>query len=58
MKYRHTYCFYMATGEHLKVEADDMTICDDLIKVHRNKDGNEIFMNIYKRDLMAWEVIR
>lgn len=58
MKFKHTYCFYMTNGEHLKVEADGLTICDDFIKAHRDKDGNEIFMNVYKKDLMAWEVIR
>ena len=35
-----------------------MTICDDFIKCHREKDDNEIFMNVYKKDLMAWEVVR
>ena len=40
------------------IDADDMTICDDFIKVHREKDGGEFFMVIYKKDLMAWEVVR
>lgn len=58
MNYAHTYCFYMANGEHLMIDADDMTVCDDFIKIHREKDGYENFMVIYKKDLMAWEVIR
>lgn len=58
MKYKHTYCFYMTNGEHLMIDADDMTICDDFIKTHREKDGDEIFMVIYKKDLMAWEAVR
>ena len=58
MKCKHTYCFYMTNGEHLMIDADDMTICDNLIKVHREKDDDEIFMVIYKKDLMAWEVVR
>ena len=48
----------MTNGEHLMIDADDMTICDDFIKTHREKDGDEIFMVIYKKDLMAWEVVR
>ena len=40
------------------IDADDMTICEDFIKVHREKDGEWIFMNIYKKYLMAWEVVR
>ena len=40
------------------IDADDMTICDDFIRVHREKDGDQIFMAIYKKDLMAWEVVR
>lgn len=48
----------MTNGEHLMVDADDIILCDDFIKAHRDKDGNEIFMNVYKKDLMAWEVVR
>jgi hypothetical protein len=48
----------MTNGEHLMIDADEMTVCDDFIKVHREKDGNENFMVIYKKDLMAWEVVR
>lgn len=58
MKYAHIFCFYMNNGEHLMIDADDMTIRDDIIVVHREKDGNENFMTVYKKDLMAWEVIR
>lgn len=58
MNYKHTYCFYMTTGEHLMIDADDMTICDDFIKLHREKDDDQNFMVVYKKDLMAWEVIR
>ncbi len=58
MNYNHTYCFYMTNGEHLMIDADDMTICDDFIKLHRNKDDKQNFMNVYKKDLMAWEVIK
>lgn len=58
MKFKHIYCFYMTSGEHLMIDADGMTICNDSIKVHREKDGGEIFMCIYKKDLMAWEVVR
>ena len=58
MNFKHTYCFYMTNGEHLMIDADDMTICDDFIKTHREKDGDQIFMVIYKKDLMAWEVVR
>lgn len=58
MKYRHTYCFYMTNGEHLSIDADEMTICDDFIKVHREKDGDQIFMVVYRKDLMAWKVLR
>lgn len=58
MNYNHTYCFYMTNGEHLMIDADDMTICDDFIKLHRDKHGDVCFMNVYKKDLMAWEVIR
>lgn len=58
MKFKHTYCFYMTNGEHLMIDADDMIVCDNFVKVHREKDGNENFMVIYKKDLMAWEVIR
>lgn len=58
MKFKHTYCFYMTNGEHLMIDADNMTICDDFIRVCRDKDGDEVFMVIYKKDLMAWEVVR
>lgn len=58
MKFKHTYCFYMTNGEHLMIDADDMTVCDDFIKVHKEKDGGENFMVIYKKDLMVWEVVR
>lgn len=58
MKFKHTYCFYMTNGEHLIIDADEMIICDDYIKVHREKDGDEIFMVVYRKDLMVWEVVR
>lgn len=58
MKFQHTYCFYMTNGEHLMIDADDMTICDDFIKIHRERDEDQIFMVIYKKNLMAWEVVR
>ena len=58
MKYAHTYCFYMTNGEHLMFDADDMTICDEFIKLHRNKNGNECFCFVYLHCLMSWEVIR
>ena len=58
MNYAHTFCFYMTNGEHLMIDADDMTICDDLIQVHREKDNDEIFMVVYKSNLLAWEVVR
>ena len=58
MKFKHTYCFYMTNGEHLMIDADGMTICDNYIRVCRDKDGGEVFMVIYKKDLMAWEVAR
>ena len=58
MKYKHTYCFYMVNGEHLMIDADDCTITDDLIKCHREEDEDQIFMVVYKKDLMAWEVVR
>lgn len=58
MKYEHTYCFYMTNGEHLMIDADDITICDDFVKAHRDNDGDQIFFVVYKKDLMAWEVIR
>ena len=48
----------MTNGEHLMIDADDMTVCDDFVKVHREKDDDENFMVIYKKDLMAWEVVR
>ena len=57
-KYEHTYCFYMTNGEHLMIDADDMTVYDDFIKVHREKDKRRNFMAVYKKDLMAWEVVR
>lgn len=40
------------------IDADDMTIYNDYIQAHREKDGDDIFMVIYKKDLMAWEVVR
>lgn len=58
MKFKHTYCFYMINGEHLMIDADDMTICDDFIKAHRDNDDDQIFFVVYKKDLMAWEVVR
>ena len=58
MKFKHTYCFYMTNGEHLMIDADDCIVGDDYIQVHREKDGDQIFMVIYKKDLMAWEVVR
>lgn len=54
----HVYCFYMTNGEHIMVDADDMTICGDYFKLHREKDDNQVFMNVYKKDVMAWEVIK
>lgn len=58
MKYAHTYCFYMNNGEHLMIDADDCIVGDNFIQVHREKDGDQIFMVVYKDNLMAWEVIR
>ena len=58
MKFKHIYCFYMTNGEHLMIDADDMTICDDFIKAHRDNDDDQMFFVAYKKDLMAWEVIR
>ena len=58
IKFAHTYCFYMTNGEHLMIDADDCIIRDDYIQVHRKKDNNEIFMVVYKDNLMAWEVVR
>ena len=58
MNYAHTFCFYMTNGEHLMIDADDMAICDDFIQVHREKDNDEIFMVVYKSNLLAWEVVR
>ena len=58
MKFKHTYCFYMTNGEHLMIDADDCTICDDFIKCHREKDEDQIFMVVYKKNLMAWEVVK
>ena len=48
----------MTNGEHLMIDADDITICDDFVKAHRDNDGDQIFFVVYKKDLMAWEVIR
>ena len=58
MNYAHTYCFYMTNGEHLMIDADDMTICANFIKVHREKDNDENFMVVYKNNLLVWEVVR
>ena len=58
MKFKHTYCFYMTSGEHLMIDADNITIRDYYIEVYREKDGGKYFMAIYKKDLMAWEVVR
>ena len=58
MKFKHTYCFYMTNGEHLMIDADEMIISEDHIRVCRDKDGDEVFMVVYKKDLMAWEVVR
>ena len=58
MKFKHTYCFYMTNGEHLMIDADNANIYDDFISVHREKDGDQNFMVIYKKNLMAWEVVR
>lgn len=58
MKLKHTYCFYMTNGEHLMIDADDMTIYNDFIKAHRDNDDGQIFFVVYKKDLMAWEVVR
>ena len=57
MNFKHVFCFYMTNGEHLIVNADEMIICDDFIKLHREQDGDGIFMNVYKKDVMAWEVV-
>ena len=48
----------MTNGEHLMIDADDCTICDDFIKCHREKDEDQIFMVVYKKNLMAWEVVK
>lgn len=40
------------------IDADDMTICDDFIKLHREKDDDQIFMIVYKKNLLAWEVTK
>ena len=58
MKFKHTYCFYMTSGEHLMIDADEITIRDYYIEVRREKDDGKTFMVIYKKDLMAWEVVR
>lgn len=58
MNYKHTYCFYMTNGEHLMIDADGIIVCDDFIKITRDKDNGEVFMVVYKKNLMAWEVIR
>ena len=57
MKPAHTYCFYMKTGEHLLIDADSMQICEHFINVFKEGD-NTNFMCVYKKDLMAWEVVR
>ena len=40
------------------IDADDCIVGDNFIQVHREKDGDQIFMVVYKDNLMAWEVIR
>lgn len=58
MKFKHTYCFYMTSGEHLMIDADEITVRNYYIEVRREKDDGKYFMVIYKKDLMAWEVVR
>lgn len=57
MENKHTYCFYMANGEHIMVDAEEMDVLDDCVLLKRN-DQAQPFMQIFKSSLMAWEVIR
>lgn len=57
MENKHTYCFYMANGEHIMVDAEEMDVMDDCVLLKRN-DQAQPFMQIFKSSLMAWEVIR
>ena len=57
MKPEHTYCFYMKNGEHLIIDADSMTVHDEFITLDKHEHTTN-FMCVYKKDLMAWEVIR
>ncbi len=57
MKPKHTYCFYMANGEHIMVDAEEMDVLDDCVLLQK-ADQAQPFMQIFKSSLMAWEVIR
>ena len=57
MKPKHTYCFYMSNGEHIHVEADLLIDCTDHYELLKEGD-DKIFMQIFKSNLMAWEMNR
>lgn len=57
MKPKHTYCFYMSSGEHIMTDADTLEVLEDSVLLQK-EDQAQPFMQIFKSSLMAWEVIR
>ena len=57
MENKHTYCFYMANGEHIMEDADTLEVLEDSVLLQK-ADQAQPFMQIFKSSLMAWEVIR
>ena len=56
-KPKHTYQFYMANGEHIMADANDIDIFEDCVALKKD-DSNIPYMVISKTHLMAWECIR
>lgn len=57
MKPKHTFCFYMSNGEHIMTDADTLEVFEDSVLLQK-VDQAQPFMQIFKSNLMAWEVIR